>query len=202
MSGIKILLLEDDYLYRCSIKDLLETQHYIVNTSNDGQSFLNNIYNNIYDLYIIDINVPKINGFEILKLLKESNDSTLKLVLTSTPSYLIKSFKKGCDDFLSKNSTIDELLLRIRSLIRRDYHTYKDIIDVTDCISYHLFEKQLYHDEEYLEIETHSLLVLDYLIKKRGLYVSKEELEKTFIHPIHHQNPMYYDTISIICVKY
>lgn len=183
MIGTKILLLEDDYLYKNTIKDLLETQNYIVKTSSDGKSFLNNIYNNIYDLYIIDINVPIVNGFEILNLLKEYDDSTMKLVLTSSPDFLKKAFKKGCDDFLAKNSTIDELLLRIRSLIHRNYHCHNDIIQINEDISYNLFYKQLYKSNEFVDLEEHSLLVLDYLIKKRGVYVSNQELEKN-IYPI------------------
>lgn len=182
MIGTKILLLEDDELYQSTIKDFLETENFIVKTSTDGQSFLNNIYNNIYDLYIIDINVPIINGFEILNLLKEYGDSTMKLVLTSSPSFVKNAFQKGCDDFLAKNSGIDELMLRIKSLIRRNYHCYEDIIHLDETIFYNLFEKKLYKDDTHIPLEYHSLLVLDYLIKKRGSYVPNCELEKN-IYP-------------------
>ena len=92
MIGTKILFLEDDPLYQESIKDFLEEEHFIVDTCNDGDDFLNKIYETIYDLYILDINVPKINGLELMQILKEYHDTTMKLVLTSRQNTLTKSF--------------------------------------------------------------------------------------------------------------
>lgn len=182
MLGTKILLLEDDILYQESIKDMLEQEHFIVESCKNGQEFLNKIFDNVYDLYIIDINVPKINGFEIMKMLKEYNDKTMKLVLTAVPNSMIQSFKSGCDSFLSKNTDIDEILMRIKSLIKRTYHTYDDIIKITDNISYDYFNKQVYNNRKKVELETKTLYVLDYLIKNRGDYISTIELEKN-IYP-------------------
>lgn len=182
MMGTKILFLEDDVLYQSSIKDLLEEEKFIVETCNNGQEFLNKIFNNVYDLYIIDINVPQIDGYEIMKMLREYNDNTMKLVLTSVPNSLIQSFKSGCDSFLSKNTDIDEILIRIKSLIKRTYHTYDDMIKITDNISYDYFNKQLYNNRKKVELETRTLYVLDYLIKNRGDYISTLELEKN-IYP-------------------
>ncbi|QOG11828.1 response regulator transcription factor [Arcobacter sp. FWKO B] len=182
MTGTKILFLEDDILYQESIKDILEEEHYIVESCKNGQEFLNKIFDNVYDLYIIDINVPKVNGFEIMRMLKEYNDKTMKLVLTSVPNSIIQSFKSGCDSFLSKNTDLDEILIRIKSLIKRTYHTYDEYIKITDNISYDYFNKQLYDGSRKVELETRALNVLDYLIKNRGEFISTIELEKN-IYP-------------------
>ncbi len=178
MTGTKILFLEDDKLYQESIKDFLEEKNFIVETCNDGQEFLNKIYEDIYDLYIIDLNVPKINGLEIMKMLEEYNDPTMKLVLTSISNTLRKSFKSGCDDFLNKNTDIDELLLRVKMLIKRAYHSHNERIKIANNICYDLFNKKIYKDEKNIDLEIKSLFILDYLIKRRGEFVSNLELEK------------------------
>lgn len=182
MVGTKILFLEDNILYQESIQDFLEEEDFIVETCKDGQEFLNKIFNNVYDLYLMDINVPLINGLELLKILKEYNDTTMKLVLTSFPESVMKSFKNGCDDFLNKASDIEELLFRIRTLIKRAYHSYQESLQITDTINYDFLHKRLYKDQESLELDAQSLLVLDCLIKNRETFVSSDELEKN-IYP-------------------
>ncbi|MCK9337293.1 MAG: response regulator transcription factor [Arcobacteraceae bacterium] len=182
MTGTKILFLEDDILYQESIKDILEEKEFIVETCNNGQEFLNKIFENVYDLYIIDINVPQIDGYEIMKMLREYNDNTMKLVLTSIPNSVINSFKNGCDGFLSKNTDVDELILRIKAMIKRAYHTYKEEIELDCNIIYDIFHKKIYKNKNPIEIEIQSLYVLDYLIKNRGFFICNEELEKN-IYP-------------------
>ena len=136
MVGTKILFLEDNILYQESIQDFLEEEDFIVETCKDGQEFLNKIFDNVYDLYLMDINVPLINGLELLKMLKDYNDTTMKLVLTSFPESVMESFENGCDDFLNKASDIEELLLRIKTLIKRAYHSYQESLQITDHINY------------------------------------------------------------------
>ncbi|MGB9802138.1 MAG: response regulator transcription factor [Arcobacter sp.] len=178
MLGTKILFLEDDKLYQETIKDLLEEENFIIDTCSNGEKFLNKIYDNIYDLYILDINVPQIDGYEIMRILNEYEDETLRLVLTSISNSIIRSFKSGCDGFLNKTGNNQELILRIQSLIKRSYRTYHQDIIISKNLSYNIFSKELFHNKKLLEIESQALLVLNYLIKKRGEFVSKETLEK------------------------
>ncbi|UFH58250.1 response regulator transcription factor [Sulfurovum mangrovi] len=182
MSGTKILFLEDNKLYQESIKDFLEEEEFIVETCSNGQEFLNKIFENIYDLYLLDINVPQINGFELMKILSDYNDTTMKLVLSSFPESMLQSFKNGCDDFINKTSDIDELLLRIKTLIKRDYHTYQESIQIANNVNYDLLHKKLYINQKKIELDIRSLLVLDYLIKNREKFVSSLELENS-IYP-------------------
>lgn len=178
MTKIKILFLEDDLGYRESVGDYLKQADFTVETCSNGEEFLNKIFHNVYDLYIIDINVPKVNGFEIMKSLKEYNDSTMKLVISSWQRYLHQSFKNGCDDFINKNTDIDEIILRIQALIKRTYHTYTNYINLDANTRYDFFHKQLFHNGFAVELENKTLLVLDYLIKNRGRFITKEDLEK------------------------
>lgn len=177
MYGTRILFLEDDLLYQESIKEFLEEEQFDVDTSKDGEDFFLKTYNNIYDLYLLDINVPHINGFEILKILTEHNDQTMRLVLSSKPDSCIRSFKNGCDGYLNKTTDLDELLLRIQALIKRSYRTYETLIPISPTLQYNIFEKKLYKNSQVLEIEHQAIMVLDYLIKKREQFVHPSELE-------------------------
>jgi DNA-binding response OmpR family regulator len=178
MTGTKILFLEDDILYQESIKDLLEEEEFIVETCNDGNDFLDKIFDTVYDLYILDLNVPQIDGFELMKILDEYNDTTMKLVLTSRNNTLTQSFHNGCDEYLNKTTDAEELLIRIKTLIKRGYNSYDESIQIAEDINYDLFHKKIYKNKQYIELEIRSLLILDYMIKKRGKFISSVELEK------------------------
>lgn len=183
MKGSRILFLEDDILYQETIKEFLQEEHFIVDTCLDGQEFLNKTFNNIYDLYIIDLNIPQISGLEIMKILNEYQDRTMKLVLTSFSENVIESFRSGCDDFINKNKDIDEVLLRIQTLLKRAYNSHSNLITINQGIEYDLFQKKLYRDQkEIIDLEIHTLLILDYLMKRRGEFISSFELE-TNIYP-------------------
>ena len=178
MVGTKILFLEDNIVYQESIKDYLESEKFFVETCCSGEEFLDKIFDEVYDLYIIDINVPGINGIELMKMLQEYKDTTMKLVLTSYPEKIQKSFQNGCDGFVSKKSDIDEILLRVKTLLKRAYHCHCETIKIKENLDYDLFTKQLYKDKQSINLEVHSLLILDYLLKNRGEYISSSELEQ------------------------
>ncbi|MDY0116447.1 MAG: response regulator transcription factor [Sulfurimonadaceae bacterium] len=117
----KILFLEDDALFAESVIDFLEEEGYEVHFSPNGESALEATYEQKFSLYLLDINVPLIDGLTFLKELRESNDETPAIFLTShkDKEVLKNSFAIGADDYLSKPFDIDELLLRIEALLRR-----------------------------------------------------------------------------------
>jgi len=178
MYAVHILFLEDDILYRESVKECLEDEEFIVDTCNDGEEFLDTIYKKKYDLYIIDVNLKQLNGFEIMKMLREYQDTTMKLVLSSSKSNLFRSFYEGCDDFVSKGVDLDELI-RVINLIKRAYRSYKEYILLDHSIYYDIFHKQLYKNGFQIEMEHKTVEVLDYLIKNRGRFITTEDLEKS-----------------------
>lgn len=118
---IKILLLEDDLLFGESIQDFLEEEGFEVTLCPNGQEALSSTYENHYDLYLFDINVPLIDGLSLLGDLRGSNDQTPAIFLTSHQelTILTEAFKNGADDYLKKPFATDELLVRIHALLRR-----------------------------------------------------------------------------------
>ncbi|HLD22332.1 MAG TPA: response regulator transcription factor [Sulfuricurvum sp.] len=117
----KILLLEDDLLFGESIVDVLEEEGFEVVLCRNGQIALDETYKNHFDLYLLDINVPLIDGLSLLKELRRANDRTPTIYLSSHQEIetLSQAFEIGGDDYLKKPFDTDELLVRLHALLRR-----------------------------------------------------------------------------------
>lgn len=117
----RILLLEDDLLFGESIADVLEEEGFEVTLCRNGQEALDETFKNHFDLYLLDINVPLIDGLSLLRELRRANDSTPTVYLTSHQemSVLSQAFDNGADDYLKKPFDTDELIVRIHALLRR-----------------------------------------------------------------------------------
>lgn len=117
----KLLLLEDDLLFGESIMDVLEEEGFEVCLCRNGQEALDETYKNQFDLYLLDINVPLIDGLSLLKELRRANDTTPTIYLTSYQEIetLSQAFEIGADDYLKKPFNTNELLVRIHALLRR-----------------------------------------------------------------------------------
>ena len=119
---IKILLLEDDELFSLSLIDYLEEFSEVnITHVNNSTEMLELIYENRYDLYLLDINLPDISGLDLLKDIRNATDDTPTIFLTSykDKETLTQGFENGADDFLTKPFDMDELILRINSLMKR-----------------------------------------------------------------------------------
>ncbi|MBD3841839.1 MAG: response regulator transcription factor [Campylobacterales bacterium] len=119
---IKVLLLEDDELFALTLIDYLEDDgEFSIEHVSNGQLFLDLTFKNKYDVYLLDINVPLINGLDLLKELRNSGDLTPSIYLTSykDKETLKEGFLSGADDYLIKPFDMDELILRINSILRR-----------------------------------------------------------------------------------
>ncbi len=119
--SIKILLLEDDLLFCETIVDLLEDEDYKVRYFANGQDALDATFDDKFDLYLLDINVPLINGLSLLKELREAQDMTPTIFLTSRKDKesLEEGFLNGGDDYITKPFDMDEMLLRVKAVLRR-----------------------------------------------------------------------------------
>jgi len=117
----RVLLLEDDLLFADTLIDLLEDSSMHVTHAPNGQSALDTTYSQKFDLYLLDINVPLIDGITLLKELREADDNTPAIFLTShkDKDVLKNSFLSGADDFITKPFDTDELFLRINAILNR-----------------------------------------------------------------------------------
>ncbi len=171
----KILVLEDDELFASTLEDFLTDENLIVDIANDGEKCLALNYEKNYDLYIFDINVPKINGLELLEQLRKSKDNTPTIFLTSykDKDTLQDAFIKGCDDYLKKPVDLDELLLRIKALLKRNKKQF-DLVKLSNKIYFNPINKRVYEDELDLNLPIKVLELLELFIENRGEIVTKE----------------------------
>ncbi len=113
----KILLLEDDKLLGETIKELLEYEEYKVTLVEDGEKASEASYDEKFDLYVFDINVPEINGLELLQALREADDKTPTIFISALVDLesISKGFALGADDYIKKPFFPQELLIRINA---------------------------------------------------------------------------------------
>lgn len=171
----KILILEDDTLFANTLEDFLTCEEFIVNIAKDGEEALNLNYDNNYDLYIFDINVPKINGLELLKLLRQNNDATPTIFLTSykDKDTLKDAFLKGCDDYIKKPVDLDELLFRIKAILKRNKKEFKQII-LGNNIFFNPISKRVFEDGVDVNLPIKVLEMLELFLENRNEIVTKD----------------------------
>lgn len=169
----RILLLEDDQLLAETLVDLLEDENYEVTHASNGQVALDITYENKFDLYLLDINVPLINGLTCLKELRESEDNTPAIFLTShkDKEMLQNGFNCGGDDYIKKPFDNDELLLRIQALLKRNNTSNVTCIDLLCHDEVH---KRILYDKKELELSKKEYQLLFLLMEHAGATVPKE----------------------------
>lgn len=131
---MKILIIEDEYNLADAISCRLKKDKYSVDINVDGETGLDNALTNLYDLIILDVMLPKINGFEILKELRKNKINSKILMLTA--KYKIEEkltgFNYGADDYLTKPFYMDELVARVNIQLRKDVTLNNDILSLGD----------------------------------------------------------------------
>lgn len=118
--GLKILILEDDKYLNEIIKSYLLSKGYVVTNVFDAEEAKSAIYKQIFDLYILDIMVPKGNGIDILNNIRDMTDNPVLIItVLDSENTEIKAFEKGTDDYIRKPFSPNKLLIRIEAILRR-----------------------------------------------------------------------------------
>ncbi len=171
----KILILEDDKLFIETMQDFLEEENFSVDLAYDGEEALNKSFQNRYDLYLLDVNVPYINGFDFLKELREAGDKTPAIFITSLndKKSLSTGFNSGCDDFLKKPVDLDELLFRIKAIIAR-YKPQIKTIKLDENTIFDFANLQLQRENKNLNLSPKEAILLKLLLQNRDKIVTKE----------------------------
>ncbi|HEC1757414.1 response regulator transcription factor [Campylobacter lari] len=177
----KILLLEDDLSLNEIISDALSDEGFKVSCVYDAQEALEKAYEENFDLWIFDVKVPKGNGFEVLKELRESAKNTPAIFLTSLSMLddVKQGFSSGCDDYIKKPFDVDELIIRVKNIIKRNFsHQKEDLIllSTSKNISFDPLNKTLYQDKEIITLTNKEKELLALLLKKRPHFVSIETI--------------------------
>lgn len=171
---IKILLLEDDEIFAETLIDFLEEEDCIVSHCTDGEAFINSAYENYHDIYLMDINVPKLNGLDTLSYIRNNANNTPVIFLTSykDKETLSKGFINGCDDYLTKPFDMDELLFRIQALLKRSGKVVDTI--TIDNLIYNPQNNTISKDGITLELTQKVIELFKLCYEHNGSIVTKE----------------------------
>ena len=118
---MRILVVEDELYLADTLKDILKTENYMVDVVNDGLSAYDAILSGIYDLVLLDIMLPKMDGIEVLKRIREEGIDTPIIILSAKSEIedRVKGLDYGADDYIPKPFNTTELLARVRARLRR-----------------------------------------------------------------------------------
>jgi len=175
--SIKILLLEDDAQLLEIIAEYLEENGCDVTPVEDGQSAMDKIYEGRFDILLLDVKVPFMNGFDLLSKLRRDGNETPAIFLTSLNSMedLSKAFESGCDDYLKKPFELKELLLRVKTISKRVfYHKADEKIELGGDVFFDISSSKITKDGEMVALSKKESLILKLLVKNRGKIVTPQ----------------------------
>lgn len=177
---MRVLIVEDEFNLADVISDRLKKEKYMVDVANDGEEGLYMALNGVYNLIILDVMLPKINGFDILKEVRESEIDT-KIIMFTAKSELedkLNGFNRGADDYVTKPFHIEELVARVNIQLRKNNSkTVKDYLQAGN-LKLNLKKSTISctDTEESIEIGCKEFLILEYLMQNQGQVISKDQI--------------------------
>jgi DNA-binding response OmpR family regulator len=179
MNELRLLVLEDEPKVGAFLKEGLEEQGYMVNLVTDGILGKDAVESSKYDMAILDVLVPHINGLELCSIIRKKDKSIPILMLTAlgTTENKLKGFESGADDYLVKPFEFEELLARIKALTRRVSESLESANMISAFgLSLDLDKKRANRGGQTISLTGKEFGLLEYLMKAKGRVVSKEEI--------------------------
>ena len=175
---MKILLLEDDVILNEIIEEYLVAQEHTVVSALDGNEAQEYLYSQTFDLLLLDINVPDVDGLELLSSLRKRNIRTPAIFITSLQAIedVQKGFEHGCDDYIRKPFELKELTLRINNLQRLLCISVNQVISIDENTTLDGSLLTLTQNGETTHLAKKEYEVLAYLLKNKNKPISQEEL--------------------------
>lgn len=175
---MKILYLEDDINLSQTVEEFLSDEGFKVTCAYDGEEAMSLICASNFDILLLDVNVPRINGFELLKELREAKTTTPAIFITSLNGIddLSMGYHSGADDYIKKPFALKELHLRINALLKREYKAQSSIIDVTQDIKFNIKSSELIKEDKVFSLNHKESILLKLLLKHKNEAVSFEEI--------------------------
>ncbi len=177
----KLLLLEDESALNETITEYLEEQGYEVVSVFDGDEAQDRVYETPFDLLLLDVNVPGIDGFSLLKAARETGTKTPAIFLTSRSALadVEDGFESGADDYLRKPFALKELLLRIENLLKRNFHhDNTDKIELGEGLYYDTATLTLSKNGETIILGDKESRLLKLFIQRRGELIVHEVIKE------------------------
>jgi two-component system, OmpR family, response regulator len=163
----KILLLEDDLNLSETVAEYFDEQGFDVICVYDGDDAIASIYENHFDLLLLDVNVPNKNGFDVLKEIRTQNNNVPAIFTTSLNSMdsLEEGYNSGCDDYIRKPFELRELLFRVQTILKREFSQKSDVINITDNITFNSISNELKQNDEEIKLNLKELKLLKFFLQ-------------------------------------
>lgn len=174
---MRVLLIEDDVTITRLLKEGLEDESYAVDVVNDGSEGYRTAAADDYDVIILDIMLPGMNGYEVCRSLRNDGNKTPILMLTARDAErdIVEGLDTGADDYLAKPFSFDVLLARIRALLRRPNEKLEEILQVGD-LKLDPSSKKVTRASREINLTAKEYGVLEYLMRNKGKVLSKEQI--------------------------
>lgn len=175
---MRILVCEDERDLNKIISMKLTSDGYSVDSCYDGEEALDYIEFTEYDAVILDIMMPKADGFEVLERMRRAGNTTPVLFLTAKDSISdkVKGLDSGANDYLVKPFSFDELGARIRAMMRKKYGSASNVIKVSD-LTVDLSAHTVVRGGKPILLSSKEFSLLEYLIRNKGVVLSREKIE-------------------------
>ena len=176
---MRILVVEDEVNLNDIIVKKLKLEHYGVDSCFDGKEALDYIFYAEYDVILLDIILPKLDGFEVLKKIRNKNIKTPVLLLTARDGIedRVQGLDFGADDYLVKPFAFDELLARIRVLLRRNTDNASNIFTLSN-LTVNCNSHEVFRDNTSIKLSTREFTILEYMIRNKEKVLSREKIEQ------------------------
>lgn len=173
---MKILIVEDQYKIQQSLCTCLEQNGFIVDCASDGITGYEKVSTTLYDVIILDVLLPGINGLDLCKKIRFQGVSTPILFLSALDSVddKIQGLEAGGDDYLAKPFSLDEVVARVKALIRRNNQT-KQIVN-TGNLEINIDTKEAFRNGKNLNLTKKEFRLLEYFLNNQGKLLTKSEI--------------------------
>lgn len=176
---MRLLIAEDEKDLNNIITERLKEEHYSVDSCYDGVEAVEYLKSADYDAVVLDIMMPGMDGLSVLKGMRSRNDSTPVLMLTAKDSIedRVRGLDAGANDYLVKPFAFDELLARIRVLLRKPAETPKTCYKIAD-LEVHMDTRQVLRGGREVKLSGKEFALLRYMVQNEGIVLSRDRLEE------------------------
>jgi len=173
----KVLVVEDEAKVAHFISTGLEEEGYTIDVAPDGKKGLDLLKQVTYDIVLLDLMIPEVNGLQLLKTMRDWGINTPVLIITAKSSKedVVKGLDTGSDDYLTKPFSFDELLARIRALLRRSRKTDTHVVVYKD-ITLNPYTRKLQIASKEVELTEKEFLIIEVMLKNSEKALTRKEI--------------------------
>jgi len=174
---MRILVVEDEIKLANAIKRALELKKYAVDAVNDGESGLDLAIGEDFDMIILDLMLPKMDGIEVCKKIREEGKTTPILMLTAKGQISDKviGLDVGADDYMRKPFSFEELFARIRAMVRRPQNINQTVMKIKD-LELDTRKYKVLRDGKTINLSSKEYAILEYLMRYKNTVITRDQL--------------------------